>query len=198
MNVLQASLRLGNRDGSILVPVGLVQKISWGVTRKSTEIYQVEAIPDTIDSDPSVVDLTVPGQFENIQKYWPGEPLEVIPFTQDVIEMTLDRTVTNYGTGLEALLNVGGAAEYSTDAGVSTYDASEGRAVTPLQQVRPFNIYSIFYSPTQIGRRIYGVAFQDCWVQDVSGWDIDSKGDGVIIESIKARCPRIRLFRDAA
>lgn len=209
MNILQASVRLGNTSPSMAV--GLVQKIEWSIKRKTKEVYQVEAIPNVVFGIPGPYDLTEPGQLERSEKYYPGEPIEIVPGVQEPIELTLERAVMNSGTGLEALLATGDAASYAPYNGGAGYppfvdgpgfattpSGDPARGINPLQQVRPLALYSLIFSPTT-GRVIYGIKFIDTWIESVDGWSLEASGEGPIIESIKMRCPRIRLVpRDAA
>lgn len=201
MNILQYSVRLGNAAPQ--KAIGLVQKIEWSVSRRTQEIYQLEAIPNVIFGnvgDPA--QLTETGHYTTSELFYPGEPVEIVPGVQEPIEVNLERAVMNSGTGLEALLAAGDAAEYATYNGGSGYDPfidqfsdSNGnnvRGITPLQQVRPLILYSLAYSPTTADV-IYGIKFVDCWIEESSGWNIEATGDGAIIESIRLRCPRIRL-----
>jgi hypothetical protein len=196
MNVLQYSVRAGKNSDKVL---GYIKKISWSVKRKTKEIYQIEALPDTIFDEPSAVDLTQAGQYFTRDVYFPGEPVEIVPGFQDPIMIELERTVMNGGTGLEALLNAGDAAEYNNYNNGAGYPPfvqpnTGNRGINPLQQVRPLTITSICYSPTQVRNVIYGVRFIDCWIEDVTGWDIGTDGEGVIVEKISMKCPKIRLF----
>ena len=203
MNVLQFSVRLGNNAPSNAV--GLVQKIEWSVKRKTKEVYQLEAIPNVLFGVPGAFSLTTPGQLERSELYYPGEPIEIVPGVQEPIELTLERAVMNSGTGLEALLATGDAAEYApynNGAGyppfagdpsfATTVGGDPARGINPLQQVRPLALYSLVYSPTQ-GTVIYGIKFIDTWIEEISGWNIEAAGEGPVIESIKMKCPRIRL-----
>jgi hypothetical protein len=205
INILQASVRLGNKGPSMAV--GLVQKLEWSIKRKTKEVYQLEALPNVIFGIPRTPssDLTVIGQYERAGDYYPGEPIEIVPGVQEPIELTLERAVMNSGTGLEALLATGDAAEYAPyNAGVgyepfiaqsafaTTESGDPARGINPLQQVRPLALYSLIFSPTT-GEIIYGIKFIDTWIEEISGWNLEAAGDGPIIESIKMRCPRIRL-----
>lgn len=209
MNILQASVRLGNTGPAMAI--GLVQKMEWSIKRKTKEVYQLEAIPNVLFGAPGTYDLTAPGQLERSELYYPGEPIEIVPGVQEPIELTLDRAVMNSGTGLEALLAAGDAASYAPYNGgagyppyvdqpgfATTVAGDPARGINPLQQVRPLALYSLIFSPTT-GRVIYGIKFIDTWIEEIGGWTLEANGEGPIIESIKMRCPRIRLVpRDAA
>jgi len=201
MNILQSSVRLGNTGPS--QAVGLVQKIEWSMSRNTKEIYQIEAMPDMLFGEHIDVDITQPGRYSVSELYYPGEPVEIVPGVMNPIELTLDRAVMNSGTGLEALLLAGDAAEYqeyNNGTGYAPFitnstdlNGNPTRGITPLQQVRPFNLFSLFYSPTT-GDVIYGLKFVDNWIEDISGWNIEAAGDAAIIESVKMKAPKVRLY----
>lgn len=200
MNMLQYSVRAGvNSDR----PLGYVQKITWSMSRDAKEVYQIEALPDAIYNENRPADLTEAAQYQQSDIYYPGEPVEVIPGYAKPINVTLERVVMNGGTGLEAVLNTSDAAEYNDYNNGNGYDpfvntASGNRAITPLQQVRPITLTSICFSPTQRRQVIYGVKFVDGWITEVTGWDINTGGDSMIVESIKMLFPKLRIFNPPA
>jgi hypothetical protein len=205
MNVLQASFRVGQVGDR---PIGMVQKVSWSMSRKLKEVYQLEALPDTtFYRSAAAVDLTKPGQYTTNTSYYPGEVAEIVPGVQEPIEINLERAVMQNGTGLEALLNTGDAAEYAAYNGGAGYDpfatftqvgGAPTRGITPLQQVRPIALYCLFLSPTRAYDVIYGIKFVDCWIEKVEGWDVGADAEGPIIEKLTLKCPKVRLYQSQA
>lgn len=199
MNILQFSVRAGILSD---VPIGYVQEISWSFDRDAKELYQIEAIPEVIFSlPPGTIDLTLKGQYSTSDIYYPGEPVEVVPGYQKPINVSLKRVVMNGGTGLEALLNTGDAAEYNDYNGGAGYppfvdlNTQPDRGIIPLQQVRPLTLTCMAFSPTRQNKIIYGVKFIDGWITKVGGWNIGTSGTGVIIEDMTILFPKVRLHK---
>ena len=201
MNILQSSVRFGATGANH--PIGLVQEVTWSISRKLKEMYQIEAIPNTIFEPAPTIDLTDFGQFGLPEtSYFPGEPVEVVPGVQEPITINLKRTVMNSSTALEAIINTSDAAEYRNYDGVGgspnlqvTKDGTLIRGISPLQQVRPATLYVLFFSPTRAHEVIYGLQFVDCWIRKVGGWNITASGEGGIIEEIEMLCPKVKLYQ---
>lgn len=202
LNVLQASFRVGQTADR---PIGMVQKVAWSMSRKTKEVYQLEALPDTtFYRAAAAADLTQPGQYTTNTSYYPGEPVEIVPGVQEPIEISLERAAMQSGTALEALLNTGDAAEYAAYNGGAGYDpfatftqvgGAPTRGITPLQQVRPIALYCLFLSPNRAFDVIYGIKFVDCWIEKVDGWEVGADGEGAIVEKLTLKCPKIRLYQ---
>ncbi|MEO0075039.1 MAG: hypothetical protein ABIK31_02890 [candidate division WOR-3 bacterium] len=199
MNILQFSVRAGMLSD---IPIGYVQEVSWSFDREAKELYQIEAIPDVIfEPPPGSIDLTQPGQYFRSDIYYPGEPVEVVPGYQKPISVSLKRVVMNSGTGLEALLNTGDAAEYNDynfGAGYPPFvdlTTNPDRGIIPLQQVRPLTLTCMAFTPTRENRVIYGVKFIDGWITRVGGWNIGTGSSGTVVEEMTVLFPKVRLFR---
>lgn len=191
-------IRIGN---SMNAELGLVQSFNWSIARNSSELYQIEAVPNTgapgesmsLSSTPEFVDSA----------YWPGEVIEVIPGKQGAASLTLHRC-TMYGSNLLSALmylqnagNVGDTVAGSEIATLKDLDADTfHQFVTLCQQVRPIYIKQVFFNPIS-GKIAYGREFQDCWIEDLKENIPEANDNKVVIEEMTVKATRIRPLQKA-
>ncbi len=146
--------------------VGYVQEFGWSADRGSQTLHQIEPYPNgTFSGGAAGPALGTVGFSES--KYWPGEPVEVVPGKMGEITVTLNRYALYSSNLLRSLLSIDGAGTEHKDPIDNQEDiqytgSNQNEYVSLIQQTRPVYIYQIFISPIN-GKIVFGRVFEECW-----------------------------------
>lgn len=186
-------IRIGKDEAAEL---GYVQSFAWNITRGSSELYQIEPVPDATGLGSSMSLSTTPEFLSS--KYWPGEVIEVIPGKQGAASLTLSRCTLYSSSLLSALMylqdagNIGNTPASAERQNLQGISANEFRNfVTLVQQVRPVYVKQIFLNPIS-GKLVFGRVFEECWIEDMKENIPDASENKVIIEEMTLKATRIR------
>lgn len=188
------SITMSMRFGDNQYAIGYVKTFSWKVTRDNTVLHQIEAFPNgTFGESGAWGSVGFTGS--NHAYYWPGEAVEVVPGKQPGIEITLNRYALYTSNALSSILRIDGAgteedAPISSNADVNI-SSGEVAYVSLLQQVRPVDVYQIYYSPVT-GKPIFGRVFQECWFKEYGEESHDAEKNTPVIENAVLTATRIK------
>ena len=185
------SVTMSVRIGDNKYAIGYIQKFSWKMSRENQTLHQIEAYPNG----------TFGGGGEwgskgfNDSSYFPGEAIEVVPGKQPAIDVTLGRYALYTSNLLSSVLRSDGAGTEDA-AGVATnadINIKSGNIayISMLQQVRPVDIYQIYYSPVD-GTPIFGRLFEECWFKDYGETIPEAAKNEAILEDATLTATRIR------
>ena len=185
------SITMCVRFGDSKYAIGYIQKFSWKMTRENQTLHQIEAYPNGTFGDHGAWGSVG----FNDSSYFPGEAIEVIPGKQPAIDITLGRyalyssnllssVLRSNGAGTEEATMVSSNADINIKSGNIAY-------ISMLQQVRPVDIYQIYYSPVD-GSQIFGRLFEECWFKDYGETIPEAAKNEAILEDATLTATRIR------
>ena len=185
------SITMCVRFGDSKYAIGYIQKFSWKMTRENQTLHQIEAYPNGTFGDHGAWGSVG----FNDSSYFPGEAIEVIPGKQPAIDITLGRyalyssnllssVLRSNGAGTEEATMVSSNADINIKSGNIAY-------ISMLQQVRPVDIYQIYYSPVD-GTPIFGRLFEECWFKDYGETIPEAAKNEAILEDATLTATRIR------
>jgi hypothetical protein len=188
IQTITMSMRFGHGKN---YAIGYIKKFTWTASRDKQVLHQIEAYPDgTFGGAPAFGSSNFPSS-----KYWPGEPVEVVPGKMGAIEITLDRYALYSSNLLRALLlsdNAGTEGETVTNNGDIHYAGDgQNKYVSLIQQTRPIEITQQFVSPLN-GRIIFGRVFEECWFTDIGEEIAEAEKNEAVVENGKLTCTRMR------
>lgn len=187
------SITLGVRFGTEHMAIGYIQEFSYDLSRDMQTIHQIEPFPNnTFGTGWGTLTQQTFGQ----TNYWPGEACEVIPGKQKEISVTLNRYALYSSNLLAAMVraDLAGTEEDSSRDPNSNDPTLVNTYVSLLQQVRPIDIFEVYYSPTT-GQIIYGRVFFECWIQSIGERIPTADRNEAILENGKVVATRIRPIK---
>lgn len=196
------SITMGLRVGDKQYAIGYVHKFSFSMERDAKTIYQIEPYPGVLGDSGTASGIT--SSFSSIEfdeklKYFPGEPIEVIPGKMGPITITLSRYALYTANLLAAVSRASASGVYDSTASppaVSPLTANPINYVNILQQVRPFDIYQIFVSPIT-GNVLWGRKFSGCWFKKIGEQTPESNENAPILEEGEVACTSIRPLTES-
>lgn len=189
------ALRFG--DGKQFA-IGYIQKFNWTMTRAEQVLHQIEPYPNGTFSGGNSTPAFGSVGF-GASKYWPGEPVEVVPGKVDAIDIEIDRYALYSSNLLRTLLASDGAGtEHETPVQNNSdihYSAATGQNeyVSLIQQTRPVYIYQTYINPLN-GKIIFGRVFEECWFSDIGEEIATAEKNEAVMENGKLKATRLRPY----
>lgn len=184
------AVRIGRDDAATAGAIGYVQEFNWSMRRDAQPIHQIEPIPDNTFG--SQVGLGTNLNFTT-SKFWPGEPVEVIPGKVGGVEIRLGKYALYSCNLLRSTLKLAGAGtEDATPTSDIHYTGTgQNEYVSLIQQTRPIYIYQYFLSPIS-GQPVFGRVFEECWFTDIGETIPTAETNMAILENGTLLATRIR------
>lgn len=193
------SVTMGVRVGASNYAIGYVHEFNWNMDRDNAVLHQIEPFPNGTFGTTGTFGVDF---FES--NYWPGEPIEIIPGKVGGVSITLNR-YSLYTSNLLASVfrlqekldgspvgNIEEDVDGMTDP-VNMDGTAPNNYVSLIQQVRPVDLYQVFYSPYD-GSLIFGRKFEECWFSSI-GEDIPTSDEnGPILENGELLATRVRPY----
>ncbi len=194
----QQSVTMGIRVANTQYAIGYVQEFNWSMDRDNKVLHQIEPFPNGTFGAGSF-DVNFPDA-----NYWPGEPIEIVPGKVGGIKIVLKRYALYTSNLLASVFRVQEKVDGApvgnivedvagmTDP-VNMNGTSPNNYVSLIQQVRPVDIYQIYYSPYD-GTMIFGRKFEECWFTSI-GEDAGTAEDNVpILDNGELIATRVRPY----
>lgn len=191
------SITMAIRFGEKKYAIGYIKKFGWSTKRDAETLHQIEAYPNgTFSGGASGPALGTVG-FSG-SKYWPGEPVEVVPGKIDAIDIEIERYVLYSSNLLRSLLSIDGAGTEHKDPIQNNEDIhysgdKQNEYVSLIQQTRPVYIYQTYISPVN-GKIVYGRVFEECWFTDIGEEIADADKNEAVYEAGKLTATRMRPY----
>jgi hypothetical protein len=175
--------------------IGYIKKFSWTAQRDKQVLHQIEPYPNGTFTG------NAPG-FGSVafkdSKYWPGEPVEMIPGKMGAIEIELQRYALYSSNLLRTLLTSDGAGTehnvpVQNNSDIHYSGDKQNEYVSLIQQTRPVFIYQTYINPLN-GKIIFGRVFEECWFTDIGEEIADAEKNEAIIENGKLTATRLRPY----
>ena len=191
------SITMAVRFGEKQYAIGYIKKFNWSTKRDSETLHQIEPYPNgTFSGGSSGPALGTVGFNES--KYWPGEPVEVVPGKIDAVDITLERYALYSSNLLRSLLTIDGAGTEHSEPIQNNEDIhysgdKQNEYVSLIQQTRPVHIYQTFISPVN-GKIVFGRVFEECWFTEIGEEIADAEKNEAVYESGKLIATRMRPY----
>ena len=194
----QQSVTMGIRVGGTQFAIGYVQEFSWSMDRDNKVLHQIEPFPNGTFGA-GTFDTAFPDA-----NYWPGEPIEIVPGKVGGIKISLKRYALYTSNLLASVFRVQEKVDGSpvgnivedvagmTDP-VNMNGTAPNNYVSLIQQVRPVDIYQIYYSPFD-GTMIFGRKFEECWFTSIGEDAGNADDNSPIMDNGELIATRVRPY----
>lgn len=188
------ALRFGNGKQ---YAIGYVKKFNWTAQRDKQILHQIEPYPNGTFSGGSSTPAFGSVGFAS-SKYWPGEPVEIVPGKMGAIDISLDRYALYSSNLLRALITADGAgtehsAPVQNNSDIHYSGDKQNEYVSLIQQTRPVYIYQTYINPLT-GAVIFGRVFEECWFTEIGEEIADAERNEAVMEGGKLTATRLRPY----